>query len=318
MSFKAQFMENFVSADDNSGSENLNSSMVIPPPTVSDQAERAISRRHLDFDLYLIAAFSKYPWDAYHGFQGYLDVKVQRVQVTDSAYGGNKTSGAIKGAPLESLFAQFCLHSLWLGYCNIRAIAVLWIEFVREVRRCWEESQLIPRMPANGPIDLSTCLINQKLQMLAVCIEKKCEVNEDYQDCIGSEDQIESMTEEESVVGDDSFKMRISCGDFYGNVDSFPTAGDIHYSAFSGKPSDGDDKKPSDITMRGSANIADSMMLLKSNESMHAPYTQEAPLMTEDKHEECPQDVEDFSDSFNFSTLVERETLASGNCNMAV
>ncbi|XP_017430276.2 uncharacterized protein LOC108338091 isoform X1 [Vigna angularis] len=198
-SFKAQFMENFVS-DDTSGSENLHSSMIIPPPTVSDQVLKEL-------------------------FQ-------EGVQVTDSAYGVNKTLGAIKGAPLESLFAQFCLHSLWFGDCNIRAIAVLWIEFVRKVRRCWEESQLIPRMPANGSIDLSTCLINQKLQMLAVCIEKKYKMNEDYQDCIGSEDQIEYMTEE-------------------------------------------------------------------------------ASLMTEDMHEECPQDVEDLSDSLNFSTLVERDTLAS-------
>ncbi|XP_047182090.1 rab3 GTPase-activating protein catalytic subunit-like isoform X3 [Vigna umbellata] len=198
-SFKAQFMENFVS-DDTSGSENLHSSMIIPPPTVSDQVLKEL-------------------------FQ-------EGVQVTDSAYGVNKTLGAIKGAPLESLFAQFCLHSLWFGDCNIRAIAVLWIEFVRKVRRCWEESQLIPRMPANGSIDLSTCLINQKLQMLAVCIEKKYEMNEDHQDCIGSEDQIEYMTEE-------------------------------------------------------------------------------ASLMTEDMHEECPQDVEDLSDSLNFSTLVERDTLAS-------
>lgn len=66
---------------------------------------------------------------------------------------------------------------------------------------------------------------------------------------------------------------------------SFPTAGDIHYSvktvsAFSGKHSDGDDKKPSDITRRGSASIADAMMLLKSNESMHAPYTQVSPTST--------------------------------------
>ncbi|TKY56514.1 Rab3 GTPase-activating protein catalytic subunit [Spatholobus suberectus] len=235
---------------------------------------------------------------------------VSGVQLTDSAYGGHKTSRAIKGAPLESLFAQFCLHSLWFGDCNMRAIAVLWIEFVREVRWCWEESQLIPRMPANGSIDLSTCLINQKLQMLAACIEKKCEMNEDYQDCIGSEDQIESMTEEESVVGDDSFNKQLCSGDFSGEVDSFPTAGDIHYSvrtvsAFSGKPEDADlfnDKKPSDCTRRGSAGIVDSMMLLKSYESMHAPYTQEAPLMTEDMHEECLQ---------NFSAQVERDTLAS-------
>ncbi|XP_020205656.1 rab3 GTPase-activating protein catalytic subunit isoform X3 [Cajanus cajan] len=161
LSFEAQFMENFVS-DDNSGSENLKSSMVIPP-TVSDRVLKEL-------------------------FQ-------EGIQHTDSAYGGHKTSRAIKGAPLESLFAQFCLRCLWFGDFNIRAIAVLWIEFVREVRWCWEESQLIPRMPANGSIDLSTCLINQKLQMLAACIEKKYEMNEDYQDCIGSEHQIESMAE---------------------------------------------------------------------------------------------------------------------------
>nr|KYP36355.1 Rab3 GTPase-activating protein catalytic subunit [Cajanus cajan] len=163
LSFEAQFMENFVSADDNSGSENLKSSMVIPP-TVSDRVLKELFQEG-------------------------------RIQHTDSAYGGHKTSRAIKGAPLESLFAQFCLRCLWFGDFNIRAIAVLWIEFVREVRWCWEESQLIPRMPANGSIDLSTCLINQKLQMLAACIEKKYEMNEDYQDCIGSEHQIESMAE---------------------------------------------------------------------------------------------------------------------------
>lgn len=48
------------------------------------------------------------------------------------------------------------------------AIAVLWIEFVREVRWCWEESQPLPRMPTNGSIDLSTCLINQKLHMVTL------------------------------------------------------------------------------------------------------------------------------------------------------
>ncbi|KAK7385566.1 hypothetical protein VNO78_31290 [Psophocarpus tetragonolobus] len=241
------------------------------------------------------------------------------VQLTGSSYAGCKTSQAIKGAPLESLFAQFCLHSLWFGDCNIRAIAVLWIEFVREVRWCWEESQLIPRMPANGSIDLSTCLIYQKLQMLAVCIEKKCEMNEDYQDCIGSENLMESMPEEESVFGDDSFNMQIQSGDFSGNVDSFRTAGDIHYSVrtvseFSGKPEDADllnDKNSSDCTRRGSAGIVDSMMLLKSYENMHAPYTQEEPLMTEDMHEEHLQAVEAFSDSFNFSAQVENDMLAS-------
>lgn len=38
----------------------------------------------------------------------------------DFADGEDKSSRTIKGAPLESLFAQFCLHSLWFGDCNIR------------------------------------------------------------------------------------------------------------------------------------------------------------------------------------------------------
>ncbi|KAK7290349.1 hypothetical protein RIF29_04695 [Crotalaria pallida] len=149
MSFEAQFMEDFVLVE-NSGSDNLKSSLVIPPPSVRDRVLKEL----------------------FH----------QEVQLTDFMHGGDKSSLTIKGAPLEYLFAQFRLHSLWFGSCNIRAIAVLWVEFVREVRWCWEESQPLPRMPANASIDLSTCLINKKLQMLVVRIEKKCELNEYYED----------------------------------------------------------------------------------------------------------------------------------------
>ncbi|WVY93297.1 hypothetical protein V8G54_032385 [Vigna mungo] len=317
MSFEAQFMEDFVSVE-NPGSDNIKSAMVIPSPTVRDRVLK--------------------------------ELFIDGVQFSDFADGGHKTSRAIKGAPLGSLFAQFCLHSLWFGNCNIRAIAVLWIEFVREVRWCWEESQLLPRMPTNGSIDLSTCLINQKLQMasenrtpgslkervtsellftgyennhvlymsstflkqgshvrmLAICIERKCQLNEEYQDCIGSLDQIDSMSEvliesqDESVVGDDSFSIQTSSDDFSGKVDR--KLEDVQLS---------NDKETSDLTRRGSAGIVDSMMLLKSHQSMHAPYTQEAPLMTEDMHEERLKAVEAFGDSFNFSAQLERDILTS-------
>ncbi|ESW18813.1 hypothetical protein PHAVU_006G072400 [Phaseolus vulgaris] len=267
MSFEAQFMEDFVSVE-NSGSDNIKSAMVVPSPTVRDRVLK--------------------------------ELFIDGVQFSDFADSGHKTSRAIKGAPLVSLFAQFCLHSLWFGNCNIRAIAVLWIEFVREVRWCWEESQLLPRMPTNGSIDLSTCLINQKLQMLAICIERKCQMNEDYQDCIGSLDQIDSMSEDESVVGDDSFNIQTPSDDFSGKVDR--KLEDVHLS---------NDKETSDLTRRGSAGIVDSMMLLKSHQSMHAPYTQEAPLMTEDMHEERLKAVEAFGDSFNFSAQLEKDILTS-------
>jgi len=89
----------------------------------------------------------------------------------------NKYTRAMRGAPADSLFGQFCLHALWFGNCNIRAIAVLWIDFVREIRWYWEESERLPRMKSSSTIDLSYCLIHQKLQMLAICIERKKSVS---------------------------------------------------------------------------------------------------------------------------------------------
>jgi hypothetical protein len=46
------------------------------------------------------------------------------------------------------------------------AIAVLWIEFVREVRWYWDEGRTLPRMSPNARPDLSTCLLHQKLQLV--------------------------------------------------------------------------------------------------------------------------------------------------------
>jgi hypothetical protein len=34
----------------------------------------------------------------------------------------SKFGRALKGAPSDSLFAQFCLHALWFGNCNIRGL----------------------------------------------------------------------------------------------------------------------------------------------------------------------------------------------------
>ncbi|MED6179625.1 hypothetical protein PIB30_002450 [Stylosanthes scabra] len=235
MSFQAQFLEDFVSVE-NAGADNLKS-MIVPPPSVRDRVLKELFIDGVEFSNF-----------------------------TDD---GHKTGRAIKGAPREFLFAQFCLHALWFGNCNIRAISVLWLEFVREVRWCWEESQLLPRMPTKGPIDLYTCLINQKLHM------------------------------DESVVGDDSSNKQTLSDEIPGIVDRKPGIVDLF------------NDKSSDVTRRGSAGIVDSMMLLKSHQSMHAPFTQEPPLMTEDMHEERLQAVEAFGDSFSFSGQLERDILTS-------
>ncbi|GAY37796.1 hypothetical protein CUMW_031760 [Citrus unshiu] len=285
MSFEAQFMEDFVSVE-NPGSDNLKSSMVIPSPTIIDRVLK----------------------DLFH----------EGVQLPDFAKEEHRSSRSIKGAHLESLFAQFCLHSLWFGNCNIRAIAVLWIEFVREIRWYWEESQPLPKMPVNGFIDLSTCLINQKLQMLAICIEKMREVNEEFQDCIGSNDPSPANIKEDDQAVDGSNNLRIPDENFDRNCDSQLTADGLRESGnaiqrYTMKPQDvaSIDKKPPDFVRRGSAGKVGSMMLLKSYQSMHAPFTQDAPLMTEDMHEERLHAVEAFSNSFEFSAQLERDILLS-------
>ncbi|XP_057512067.1 uncharacterized protein LOC130794228 isoform X2 [Actinidia eriantha] len=287
MSFEAQFMEDFVSVE-NSGSDNLKSSAVIPPPTVLDRVLK----------------------DLFH--EG-----VQLPHLTESKH---KSSRAIKGAPLESLFAQFCLHSLWFGNCNIRAIAVLWIEFVREVRWCWEESQPLPRMPASGIIDLSTCLVNQKLHMLAICIEKKRQLSQKYQDGGGNKNHVSARVKETGQVNGDL--SRVPNEDLLGNEigeisnSSISDASRHPETSISKSSSEAQDAvtsadlRPSDCIRRGSAGVVD-MMLLKSYQNMNVPFTQDTPLMTEDMHEERLRAVEAFGDSISFSAQLERDILSS-------
>ncbi|KAJ4972408.1 hypothetical protein NE237_005507 [Protea cynaroides] len=280
-SAEAQFMEDFVSAE-NSASD---SSLTIPPPTVLDRVLK----------------------DLFH----------EDIEVQSSNYikGEHKNSCVIKGAPLESLFAQFCMNCLWFGNCNIRAIADLWIEFVREVRWFWEESQPLPRIPTNGGIDLSRCLIHQKLQMLAICIEKKRRLDQSNQDnferehCLSrhiGEDgkvstvptQMQAFTEEFDVKRDSSLRRDNSDSSVQG---SCIEPGNAVGSAC---------LRPDQIR-KGSSGLVGSMMLLYSPQMMHAPYTQDPPIMTEDMHEERLRAVEALGGAFSFSAQLERDILSS-------
>ncbi|XP_016577666.1 rab3 GTPase-activating protein catalytic subunit isoform X4 [Capsicum annuum] len=294
MSLDAKFVEDFVS--EHSGPENLKSTAVIPPPTVLDRVLK----------------------DLFH--------EVEVLQL-DFAEGYHENSRNIKGAPLESLFGQFCLHALWFGDCSIRAIAAFWIEFVREVRWCWEESQPLPRMPVTGVIDLSTCLINQKLHMLSICIDKKCQLNQEGphagENNFSLSAHVKADTHIQSDISsqeEDFFDSSSQDGDTQASFvecDSLSTPDRpkdpaSHISRFI--HSDAvklSDPKDSTCIRRGSSGVVGSMMLLKSCQNMHAPFTQDPPLMTEDMHEERLQAIEALGESFKFSAQLEKDILSS-------
>lgn len=64
---------------------------------------------------------------------------------------------------LSLFFSRKIFSLLWRNYA---AIAVLWIEFVREVRLFWDEGDRLPRMALDATPDPSTCLMHQKLQLV--------------------------------------------------------------------------------------------------------------------------------------------------------
>lgn len=71
---------------DNSGQDNSKSSVAVPPPSVIDRVMKDLFNDEV-------------------GNLNYVEAE-------------NKYGRALKGAPSDSLFAQFCLHALWFGNCN--------------------------------------------------------------------------------------------------------------------------------------------------------------------------------------------------------
>ncbi|KAJ0979301.1 hypothetical protein J5N97_014775 [Dioscorea zingiberensis] len=283
-SFDAQFLEDFVSAE-NIGSDNSKPSVVIPPPTARDRVLKEL----------------------FHD-----GAQIPSLQLE------NKNSRAIKGAPLESLFAQFCLQSLWFGNCNVRAIATLWIEFVREVRWCWEESQPLPRMPPDFDIDLSSCLIHQKLHLLAICIRKKTLLNQEKHTTLksnGESSEEKGLTEvdrnEFSDLPHNENMLEDKSASFLKSDGGPDSEGTVTSHAVNSECAMASSDMQSCQTRKGSAGIVGNMMLLHSFQKMHAPYTQDAPVMTEDMHEERLQAAEVCGDAFNTSGQLEREILSS-------
>ncbi|CAG9853851.1 unnamed protein product [Phyllotreta striolata] len=86
----------------------------------------------------------------------------------DEEFKGFKTCSSDSLIWRLSIILSHCLQSLG----GLRAFAHVWYEFVQEMRYRWEKSMPIPGLSPGLP-DLRTCLLNQKLQMLNCCIDRK-------------------------------------------------------------------------------------------------------------------------------------------------
>ena len=70
-----------------------------------------------------------------------------------------------------------CAHTLTIAIAMpgmlSRAVAVIWSEFVRELRFHWDHGLPFPRLLSHASPDTRFCLLHQKLQMLYQCILAK-------------------------------------------------------------------------------------------------------------------------------------------------
>ena len=81
-----------------------------------------------------------------------------------------------KACPSGSLLVRVAcvLLKMFRDRGGLRALAHVWREFVLELRHRYEHNALLVDIPQKTSPDMRHCLLQQKLQMLQCCIERKC------------------------------------------------------------------------------------------------------------------------------------------------
>lgn len=100
----------------------------------------------------------------------------------------------IKSAPLCSLTYKLAVCMTVVNYCHggVQGVAQLWHEFVQEMRYRLENSDLLPNVGVDYP-DLRTCLLHQKLQMLNCCISHKVKRDTATNNTLPTEEPVNSQ-----------------------------------------------------------------------------------------------------------------------------
>ncbi|XP_056631397.1 rab3 GTPase-activating protein catalytic subunit [Diorhabda sublineata] len=168
----------------------------------------------------------------------------------DEEFKGYKTCNVDSLPWRLSIVLAHCLQSLG----GLKAFAHIWYEFVQEMRYRWEKSLPIPGLSPG--LDVRTCLLHQKLQMLNHCIERK----------ITRENAQQPMYESaEDSSTDDEF-----------------------YDCSSEKPPEEKSKEKQSLWNQPVGRLCKcgNLKLLKTGNTLYIPVTQEQALKTEDQVQE--------------------------------
>lgn len=169
----------------------------------------------------------------------------------DEEFKGFKTCSPDSLVWRLSIILTHCLQSLG----GLRAFAHIWYEFVQEMRYRWEKSMPIPGLSPGLP-DLRTCLLNQKLQMLNCCIDRK-------------------LSRDNAQVSFDS-------------AENSSTDDDDEFFDCSEKPTEEKHKEKLSLWNQpvGRLSKFGNLKLIKTGDPLYIPVTQDPVLKTEDQLEE--------------------------------
>lgn len=167
----------------------------------------------------------------------------------DDEFKGYKTCNVDSLPWRLSIVMAHCLQSLG----GLKAFAHVWYEFVQEMRYRWEKSLPVPGLSPG--LDVRTCLLHQKLQMLNHCIERK----------IARENAQPTFDSAEDSSTDDEF-----------------------YDCSSEKPPEEKSKEKQSLWNQPVGRLCKcgDLKLLKTGNTLYIPVTQEQALKTEDQVQE--------------------------------
>eukprot|EP01112_Ceratiomyxa_fruticulosa_P015409 TRINITY_DN4525_c0_g1_i1.p1 TRINITY_DN4525_c0_g1~~TRINITY_DN4525_c0_g1_i1.p1 ORF type:complete len:1040 (-),score=265.36 TRINITY_DN4525_c0_g1_i1:132-3251(-) len=214
---------------------------------------------------------------------------------------------SFKGAPPSSLLSSLSIACLSIQ--ALPAIALIWIEFVKEIRWYWEHSIPIPRIPlptasvSNSMVDLDCCLLYQKLQMLNYCIQAKTKERRNRKGDVNTEDmETDSVNNDNNNEENMDGKLKGDWGneeeEIEKEVEKEKNSADgwsdeeIYFSGDEGQSSkkQSENQKVPEIeensTLKNSSSILADQYLLYEETPIVIPLIQDSGPMTEDMLQE--------------------------------